>query len=65
MYFTGKDDGPSIEEFIKSTSQVWKEKWKFLVPFSFKEDASIWWKSLDFAKMMALSDEAFEKITFR
>jgi hypothetical protein len=29
MYFTGKDDGPSIEEFLKSHKSEWKEKWKF------------------------------------
>jgi hypothetical protein len=47
MYFTGKYDGPSIEEFIKN-KLVWKEKWKFYIPFGFQEDASIWWKSFDY-----------------
>jgi hypothetical protein len=33
-----------------------------MLPLSFKDDAKIWWQSLDRAKMMALSVEAFEKI---
>jgi hypothetical protein len=32
------------------------------LPFGFKEDATIWWQSLDFAKMMVLSNEAYEKL---
>jgi hypothetical protein len=35
---------------------------KILLPYGFKEDVAIWWQSLDFAKMMALSNEAYEKL---
>jgi len=36
-----------------------------MLPFGSKEDATILWQSLDFTKMLALHDEAYEKITFR
>jgi hypothetical protein len=64
MYFTGKDDGPSIEEYIK-----WKKignpiTWKIRLAYSLMDDACIWWDSygLNCEEMMALSDEAFEKL---
>jgi hypothetical protein len=41
---------------------LWKGNWKFLLPYGFKEDVAIWWQSLDFAKMMALFDDAYEKL---
>jgi hypothetical protein len=61
MYFTGKDDGPSIEEFLNIGSHSWKEHWKVFLNLSLQGDAHIWWNSLSFRKMMALSDEEFEK----
>jgi hypothetical protein len=62
MFFTGKDDGPSIEEFIKDRKSSKKENWKDLVVCKLQGDATIWWKSLNYNKMMALSDEEFEKL---
>jgi hypothetical protein len=39
MYFTGKYDGPSIEEYIKDNKSLWKERWKI-------------WYTLWFQRMM-------------
>jgi hypothetical protein len=62
MEFTDKDDGPSIEEFLKSHKSIWKERWKFPSPFSFREDVGTWWYSLDLVRMMTLSNKAIEKL---
>jgi hypothetical protein len=61
MSFTGKDDGPSIEEFLKAEKSIWKN-WKGIVLIRLRGDAALWWRSLDYDKMMALSDEEFEKV---
>ena len=33
-----------------------------MINLSLQGDATIWWKSLNYSKMMALSDEEFEKV---
>jgi hypothetical protein len=62
MYFTRKNDGSSIEEFIKERKSTWKEHWKAFLSLNVQGDAAIWWRSLDYSKMMALPDEEFEKV---
>ena len=62
MYFTGNYDGPSIEEIIKHRKSFNKEHWKVMINLSLQGDATIWWNSLSYRKMMALSDEEFEKV---
>jgi hypothetical protein len=61
MFFTGKDDGPSIEEFLKDLKSFWKENWKHWVGSQLKGDAAIWWKSHSYSQLLKLSDEALEK----
>jgi hypothetical protein len=39
-----------------------KEHWKVMINLSLQGDATIWWNSLSYRKMMALSDEEFEKV---
>jgi hypothetical protein len=60
MFFTGKDDGPNIEEFIKYLKSFSKENWKHWVSCYLKGDAVIWWQSHRYSQLMALSDEALE-----
>jgi hypothetical protein len=62
MWFTEKYDGPSIEDFIKDRKLVSKETWPYYVECKLQGDASIWWKSLCYNQLMALSKEAFEKL---
>jgi hypothetical protein len=62
LYFTGKDDVPSIENFIKEEKLAYKEKWRGLVSLHLQGDASIWWASLKYSQIMTLSDEEFEKM---
>jgi hypothetical protein len=62
IFFTSKDDGPSIEECIQNCKSSWKEKWKFCLHHYFKDDAHIWWKSFDFCEWRLLFDEALEKL---
>jgi hypothetical protein len=62
MYFIGNDEGPSIEDFLKSQKSEWKEQWKFFLHICLREDSHTWWNSLSNRKMMALSDEEFEKV---
>jgi len=62
VFLLEKDDGPSIEEFLKAHKSEWKEKWKHSLFFHFREDVSTWWKSLDHVKMTGIFDEAMEKL---
>jgi hypothetical protein len=62
MYFTGKCDGPSIEEFIKERRSAWEVNWLHWVDLELQGDAAIWWKSLDYKEMMTLYNGEFEKI---
>ena len=61
MFFSQKDDVPSIEAFIQFHKSLWKGKWKSHIHYSFTKDARTWWQSLDHDKMMGIFDEAFEK----
>ena len=62
LLFTGKDDGPLIEENIRWVKSGNPITWKIRLSTSLMDYVEIWWQSLDSAKMMAFSDEAFEKI---
>jgi hypothetical protein len=62
IFFTRRDDGPSIEEFIQSHKSLWKEKWKSFVDWGFKDDAQIWWQPFEFLEWMSLYEEALENI---
>jgi hypothetical protein len=62
MYFTGKDDGPSIEEYIKEMKIIMGKVMEILGRLEFKGDAAIWWNFLNYDKMKALSDEEYEKV---
>jgi hypothetical protein len=58
MYLTRKDDGPSIEDFLKSHKSEWKGQWKSFVDRDFKGDALKWWKSFHHSEWMSLSEDA-------
>jgi hypothetical protein len=62
MHFTRKDDGLSIEEYIQFCKSVWKERWKYCLHYSFKDDSRIRWQSFNFCELMALSNEVYEKL---
>jgi hypothetical protein len=61
IFFTGRDDGPSIEEFIQSHNSLWKGQEKSFVDCGFKGDALIWWKSFHHSEWMSLFEESLEK----
>jgi len=61
LYFTGKDDGPTIEEFIKQHKCVWKNSWKWWAVEDFKDEAATWWGLLNQTKCYNLPHEEFEK----
>ena len=62
MYLTGNTDGPSIEEYIKYEKDVWTTSWRFWVELCLKDDAKVWWKSLNHVKLKTLSNEEFEQV---
>jgi hypothetical protein len=62
MIFAGKDDGPSIEEFLKEGRFIQKTNWKGIIDLHLQGDVTIWYKSLDYGKMRALSDEEFDQV---
>ena len=45
--FTGKDDSPTIEEYIKQTKSVWEKNWKDSVWLNFRDEAYKWYFSID------------------
>ena len=57
FYFTGNNDGSSIEECIKNYKSKWENSWRLWINAYFKDDAKVWRCSLDSRKMDALSDE--------
>ena len=62
LYFTGKDDGPTIEECIKQKKWVWKNQWRDSWGLAFKDEAYKWYLSLDDKQLTKLSDAEFEKV---
>ena len=62
FYLTGNNDGSSIEECIKKCKPQWENSWRLWIDTYFKDDAKVWWCSLDSRKMKALSDEEFEQV---
>ena len=62
-FFTEKDDGPTIEEFIKEIKRMFKTDWRGKVWLFLIDEASTWWwKSLDHKQLTKLSDTEFEKV---
>ena len=59
FYFTGNNDGYGIEECIKNCKSQWENSWRLWINTYFRNDAKVWWCSLDARKMDAQSDEDF------
>lgn len=62
LCFTRKDNGPTIEEYIKQKKSVWEKYWKNSVWLSFKDEAYNWWFSLDNKQFTKLSDAELERV---
>ena len=61
--FTGKDDGPTIEEFIQRSKSTHGKYWRIPIVCSMRDEAKKWWLSLDHhQKMTNISDAEFEKL---
>jgi hypothetical protein len=41
FFFTRKDDGHNIKEYIKETKSLWGKLWKFCVGMNLRGDATI------------------------
>ena len=61
-YFTRKNYGFSIEECLKDYKSRWKILCLVWIDSYFKDDAKVWWHSLDYAKKKALFDEYLELV---
>ena len=62
LHFTGSDNGISIEEYLEERKSRWKTSWWDWVNFYLKDDANVWWNSLNHDKMKTLLDEEFEQV---
>ena len=62
LQFTINDDGKSIEEYLEETKSSWKTSWRNFVNCYLKDDANLWLNSLNYDKMMTLSDDEFEQV---
>ena len=47
MYFTGNNDGPSIEEYIKYYKKTFLSSWKFAIWANLRGNALLWRNSID------------------
>lgn len=61
IFFTGQDDGPSIEEFLTSHKKQYTNLWRIGISLCFQDDARRWWEFLNHDKIMTLSDKDYEK----
>ena len=43
LIFTGKDDGHTIEEFIKRENLTFGKYWRSLAWILLKDEVAIWW----------------------
>ena len=62
FFFTGNNNGPTIEEFIKIQKSLWQKHWKCFIVANFKDEAVTWWESPDRQKHLSLPNEEFEKV---
>ena len=62
LCFTGKDNGPTIEEYIKEKNSLWAHHWRFFVVGNFKYEAATWWGLLNQKKCSNFPDEEFENL---
>jgi len=62
LCFTGKYNGPTIEEYIKAKKSLWPHLWRFFIVSNFKDEAATWWGLLNQKKCSNLPDEEFEKL---
>jgi len=62
MYFTGKDDELSIEEYIKEVKSSFGMFWKMTFPLKLRGNAVIFISLLNYAKMKDLSNEEYEEV---
>jgi len=62
LCFTGKDNGPTIEEYIEKTKWVWEKNWKDSVWLNFRDETHKWYFSLDDKQLSKLSDAEFERV---
>ena len=61
-YFTRKDDGISIQEYLEENKIKWYIVWKFWAAYYLKDDVKLWWESLNRDKMKTLLDKEFEQV---
>lgn len=62
LCFTGKDNGPTIEEYIEKTKSIWGKNWKESIWLNFIDEAHKWYFTLDDKQLSKLSDAEFEKV---
>jgi len=62
MPFTRKVEDISIEEYIHLRKSTWKENWRAMSHYGFKQDVAMWLELLNHDKMKALTNEAYEQV---
>ena len=62
LLFTGKDDGPTIEEFIQRYKSTHGTYWKIPMMLNMRDEAQKWNLSLDLKQLTKLSDAEYGKI---
>jgi len=62
MIFTGKDDGLTIEKFIESQKRDCPWCWKEKIGYYLKDEAAIWWKSLESEILKLCCADKIEKL---
>jgi len=60
--FLGKNDGPTIEKFIREKKVEFPGYWKDKIGYYLKDEAAIWWKSLDSEILKLCQADEIEKL---
>ena len=62
LYFTGKDDGPTIEEFIQRYKSTHGTQWKIQMILNMRDETKKSFSSLYYKQFLTLLNAEFEKM---
>jgi len=62
IHFNDKDDGPSIEEYIKNIKSFSRIVWRIGIWVHLRDDARSQWHGINSKEIHALSDKKYEKL---
>jgi hypothetical protein len=62
MHFNGRDEVPSIEEYVKNIKSSCGLLWQVGIWINLRDDASKWWNEVKYDEIFELSDKEYENL---